>query len=203
MFEGLDSFDKANALYLTILLVFVATASLSLRRVGFGRLARMALAWIGIFTVLLVIAAYRDEAKGVLDRVVAEADPARGRIEGSEFTLRARSDGHFWVRGKVNGEPVLFLIDTGASGIVLTNEAARRAGIDFGALSFDQIARTANGAVRGAGTRVAMLEVGPIARSDVPVSITEGDLEVSLLGMQFLRTLRGWRVEGDTLFLTP
>lgn len=199
--EGLDGFDKANALYLTILLVFVATASITLRQAGIGRLGRMALAWLVIFTVLLAIAAYRDEAKGVLYRLVAEVDPARGRIDGSEFRVRARSDGHFWVRGKVNGEPVLFLIDTGASGIVLTDEAARRVGIDPDVLTFDRIAQTANGSVRSAGTRVATLEVGPIVRSDVAVNVTEGALEVNLLGMQFLRTLRSWRVEGNTLIL--
>ena len=203
MFDGLDGMDKANALYLSIILVAVLIGSLSLRRVGVKRLAGMAGAWIAIFAVILVATSYQDEAKGVFGRLTGAVDPARGRVEGNEFHVRARDDGHFWVRGAIDGEPLLFLVDTGATDIMLTAEAARRVGIDVDALSFDRVARTANGVVRGAGTRVRQLEIGPIVRSDVPVSVTEGALDTNLLGMQFLRTLGGWRVEGETLIMRP
>jgi aspartyl protease family protein len=203
MFEALGNFAKADAIYLTIILIAVLAGSLSMRREGFGRLAKMALAWVAIFGVILIAVAYRDDAQAVFARVAGEADPARGRVEGGEFRLRARSDGHFWVRAEVNGEPVLFLIDTGASGVVLTTDAARRVGIDPDNLTYDQIARTANGAVRGASARVSTIEVGPIVRSDMPVSVTEGELDTNLLGMRFLQTLSGWRVEGDTLIMRP
>ena len=203
MFEGLDGGDKASALYLTIILIAVLIGSVSLRRIGFGRALGMAAAWVGIFAVILIATSYREEAAGVFGRLTGTVDPARGRVEGQEFLVTARRDGHFWVRGTINGEPLLFLVDTGASGIVLTAAAAERVGIDTASLSFDQIARTANGTVRGASTRVATLEVGPIVRSDMPVSITQGELDTNLLGMTFLRTLSGWRVEGDTLIMRP
>jgi len=203
MFEGLDGIDKANALYLAILLIVVLAGSLSLRGAGIGRLAKMAAAWIAIFAVILVFAAYRDEVSTVFSRTVAEVDPARGTTESGEFRLRARSDGHFWVRGAIDGEPVLFLIDTGATGIVLTREAARRVGVDPARLTFDRVARTANGPVRGASVRVGTLEIGPIVRSGVTVDVTEGALDTNLLGMSFLRTLSAWRVEGETLIMRP
>lgn len=203
MFDGLDGTDKAYALYLSIILVAVLIGSASLRGIGFGRALRMAAAWVAIFALILIATTYRDEANSVFGRLVGEVDPARGRVEGQEFHLRARDDGHFWVRGAINDEPVLFLVDTGASGIVLTSDAAERIGIDVSTLTFDQAARTANGTVRGAGTRVAKLEIGPIIRSDMPVSVTEGELDTNLLGMSFLRTLSGWRVEGDTLIMRP
>ena len=203
MFDGVGSGDKAYALYLTIILVVVLIGSASLRRIGFGRALGMAGVWIAIFAAIIIATTYRDDANAVFGRLTGEVDPARGRIEGREFHIRSRRDGHFWVRAEINDEPVLFLIDTGASGIVLTAAAAERIGIDPATLVFDQMARTANGNVRGAGTRVAKLEVGPIVRTDMPVSITQGELDTNLLGMAFLRTLGGWRVEGDSLIMRP
>jgi aspartyl protease family protein len=203
MFDGLDGMDKANAIYLSIILIFVLIGSVSLRRIGFGRALGMAAAWLGIFAAVIIATTYQDDAKAVLARLTGEIDPARGRIEGQEFHVLSRSDGHFWVRAKINDEPVLFLIDTGASDIVLTASAAERIGIDPHRLVFDQMARTANGTVRGAGTRVAKLEIGPIVRTDMPVSITQGELDTNLLGMAFLRTLGSWRVEGDSLIMRP
>jgi aspartyl protease family protein len=203
VFDGLGGMDKANALYLAIILIVVLIGSASLRNIGFRRGLGMAAAWIGIFAAILIAVSYRDEAAGVFGRLRGEVDPAGGRVVGNEFRVQARDDGHFWVRGAINDEPVLFLVDTGASGIVLTASAAARVGIDPATLSFDEIARTANGEVRGASTTVDMLEVGPIVRSDVRVSITQGELDTNLLGMSFLRTLSGWRVEGDTLILRP
>ena len=203
MFDGLDGTDKANALYLAIILIVVLLGSASLRRIGIGPALKMVAAWVAIFAVILIIVTYRDDAKGILDRVVGNVDPARGRVEGNEFHVRARDDGHFWVRATVNDEPLLFLVDTGATDIVLTDAAAARIGIDIAMLTFDRVANTANGVVRGAGTRVAKLEVGPIVRTNMPVSVTQGDLDTNLLGMSFLRTLRGWRVERDTLIMRP
>lgn len=203
MFDGLGGDDKAYALYLSIILVAVLIGSASLRGIGFGRALKMAAVWVAIFAVIIIATTYRDDANAIFGRFVGEVDPARGRIEGQEFHIRSRSDGHFWVRAEINDEPVLFLIDTGASGIVLTAATAERVGIDPDRLVFDQMARTANGTVRGAGTRVAKLEVGPIVRTDMPVSVTQGELDTNLLGMAFMRTLGGWRVEGDSLIMRP
>lgn len=203
MFDGLSGLDKANALYLAIILVAVLVGSASLRGIGFGRAARMAGAWIVIFAVILVAATYQYEAKDVFGRLTGAVDPARGRVAGNEFHIRSRDDGHFWVRASIDDEPVLFLIDTGASGIVLTEAAARRVGIDPTRLAYDGIAQTANGSVRVGSTRVAKLEVGPIIRTNVRVSVTEGALDTNLLGMDFLRTLGSWRVESETLIMLP
>lgn len=203
MFDGLSGMDKANALYLAIILVVVLVGSASLRGIGFGRGARMAAAWVAIFGAIIIAATYQDEAKGVFGRLTGAIDPARGRIAGNEFHIRSRDDGHFWVRASINEEPVLFLIDTGASGIMLTDDAARRVGIDPARLAYDGVAQTANGSVRVAGTRVGKLEVGPIIRTDMRVSVSEGALDTNLLGMDFLRTLGGWRVEGETLIMRP
>lgn len=203
MFDGLGDMDKANALYLSIILLVVLIGSVSLRRVGWRRGAGMAAAWVAIFGVVIVAATYSEEAKGVFGRLTGAVDPARGRVEGNELHIRSRDDGHFWVRARINDEPVLFLVDTGASGIVLTEDAARRVGIDPARLAYDGVAVTANGTIRSASTRVAKLEIGPIIRTNMRVSVTEGALDTNLLGMDFLRTLGSWRVEGETLIMRP
>lgn len=203
MYDALDGMDKANAIYLSIILVVVLIGSASLRRMGPGRAIGMAAAWIAMFAVIIIATTYSDDSKAIFGRFIGEVDPARGRVQGREFHIRSRSDGHFWVRAEINDASVLFLIDTGASGIVLTADTAARIGIDVDTLVFDQMARTANGTVRGASTRVAKLEVGPIVRTDMPVSVTLGELDTNLLGMTFLRTLGGWRVEGDSLIMRP
>lgn len=203
MFDGLGDMDKAQALYLTIILVVVLLGSLSLRRIGWRRGCGMAAAWIGIFAVIITLASYRDVLGGIFGRMVGNVDPASGYTEGNEFHVRARDDGHFWVRAKIDDQSVLFLVDTGASGIVLTEAAARRVGIDPARLTFTGLASTANGQVRVASTRVAKLEIGDIVRTNVVVNVTEGELDANLLGMAFLRTLGSWRVEGDTLVMRP
>lgn len=203
MLDGLGSMEKANALYLAIILIVVLIGAGSLRHVGFRRGLGMAAAWVGIFAAILVAVSYRDDAASLFGRLRGEVDPAGGRVQGEEFLVKARDDGHFWVRGAIDGTPVLFLVDTGASGIVLTAAAADRVGIDRAQLTFDEVARTANGTVRGATTRVGTIEVGPIVRTNMPVSVTQGELDTNLLGMAFLRTLGGWRVEGDVLILRP
>lgn len=203
MFDGLGDMDKANALYLSIILLVVLIGSASLRNIGFKRGFGMAAAWVAIFAVIILLSTYRDDLGGMFSRMRGTVDPASGFSEGNEFHIRARDDGHFWVRAEIDDEPVLFLVDTGASGIVLTEDAARRVGIDPSRLTFTGLASTANGEVRVASTRVAKLEVGDIVRTDVVVNVTEGDLDANLLGMSFLRTLGSWRVEGETLIMRP
>ncbi len=193
-----------NAVYLSIVLLLVLAGSVSLRREAFGKTVRNALVWVCIFVVLVLAASFRDESGAWFGRLRGELDPASGSTTGhGEFRVRARADGHFWVRATIDGAETLFLVDTGASDIVLTPATARRAGIDVKRLRYDGVASTANGMVKSASTSVARLEVGPIARANMRVSVSGGELDTNLLGMRFLNTLRGWRVEGQALVLSP
>lgn len=201
MFEGLSDWDKGQFVYLSLLLIIVMMGAVSLRAQGLGQMLRMLFAWLVIFGILFIAAEHREDAMRLLDRAAGGIDPARGVQDGSEFRIRARADGHFWVRAEINDEPVLFLIDTGASDIVLTAETATRIGIDPASLHYDRAAMTANGPVQGATVRLDRISIGPIVRENMPASVTKGALGINLLGMQYLRSLSGWRVEGDTLIL--
>jgi aspartyl protease family protein len=103
----------------------------------------------------------------------------------------------------VNGSRVTFLVDTGASDIVLSPADARRIGFDPDSLVFDQLASTANGTVSGATIRLDSLAVGTIEMNGLPATVNGAEMSESLLGMEFLSRLRGWRVENGVLTLVP
>ena len=120
---------------------------------------------------------------------------------GAELELRADLRGHYSVTALVNGEPVEFLVDTGASGIALPGEVAERLGLPRGR-SF--ATRTANGTGRSWTTRLETLSVGPFERRDVPASITPGlDGTVGLLGTSFLREFELLQRDGRLLLREP
>jgi aspartyl protease family protein len=68
---------------------------------------------------------------------------------------------------------------------------------------FDQFAETANGTVSGAAIRLDSLAIGSIAMNRLPATVNGADMSESLLGMEFLNRLHGWRVENGVLTLVP
>jgi aspartyl protease family protein len=197
MFEELSTGEKGALISSVGFAVLILMGLVPrLREIGAAKTVKMALSWVLIFGGLIFLLTQWPTIRGALD-------PASPRIEGGEMLLTAREDGHFYVRGTINGADVLFMVDTGATDIVLTTETAARAGFSHDTLRFDGMAQTANGAVRIAGVRIGELTIGDVTLRDVPASVNEGALSTNLLGMRFLRTLKSWRVEGDTLVLRP
>ena len=109
--------------------------------------------------------------------------------------------GHYLIEAVVNGAPVDFLVDTGASDIVLTLEDAERLGLQPETLRFTQRFATANGEVRGAPVVLREIRIGQFSMFEVPASVNEAPLGVSLLGMSFLGQLNGYQVEEGRLVL--
>ena len=94
-----------------------------------------------------------------------------------------------------------FLVDTGASGIVLSPADAMRIGFDPVELSFTGYAETANGTVRTAAVRLGSIEIGPIRIDDLPATVNQAAMRGSLLGMSFLERLRSYEVRDGALIL--
>jgi aspartyl protease family protein len=94
------------------------------------------------------------------------------------------------------------MLDTGASSVVLTHEAARAAGLPLEVLSYSVSVDTANGRSRAAPVTLDSLAVGGIVERAVPALIAQpGQLRTNLLGMTFLNRLEGWEVRGDRLMM--
>ncbi|MEW5769755.1 MAG: retropepsin-like aspartic protease [Pseudomonadota bacterium] len=126
-----------------------------------------------------------------------EAPPPR-LVGADAVELQRGRDGHFHIDGRIGGEPVRFLIDTGASAVSVSEALARRAGLGCErAATFN----TANGTVRGCTTRAATLEIGPFQLRDVAVVVLPNLDGNALLGMNVLRHL-DMRQEGERLRLS-
>lgn len=200
-FDTLGGWEQGRFLYLLAILLMIGMFSLPLRRIGAGRLLGYTMVWAAIIGVGWLAADRSPDVQRYIARLeTADPEPRSVGVPGAEVRVRAALDGHYWVRGTVNGHPVRFLVDTGASDVVLSEATARRVGIDMNALVFDRPGLSASGRVDAAGARVDRLAVGSIVRTDMPVSIIAG-ADIDLLGMRFLRTLDGWRVEKGELLL--
>src|SRR5690606_18064619 len=131
-----------GSLYLLMAVMLVAGTLIS-RRGNFARTATMVLAWIVIFGAGFVLFTFRDDLGYVAQRLKAEATGAPV-VEGEEVRMPMAIDGHFWDEGSLNGQPVKFLVDSGATMTTIGRDTAREAGILVSA-DRSQIVRTGNG----------------------------------------------------------
>ena len=129
--------------------------------------------------------------------------PARDAAAGPRSIVVPRDPrGHFLVDGRIDGRPVNFMVDTGASVIALTASDAARLGIHPAQRDFTAEVRTANGSVRAAPARLDMVEVGDLLVRDVAaVVLPDGALSDNLLGLSFLSRLRRFEYSNGRLVL--
>ena len=178
--------------------VFVAS-SLFAMRMPLGKALKMALAWVAIFGVAFLLFAFRGEFSQLGQRIRAEATGSP-IVEGEVVRIPVAEDGHFYVNAKLNGHDIRFMVDSGASVTTVSRSAANAAGMDIGTRRATVI--TANGPTSVMQSYADRLQIGSIERTDFPVDVSEQE-GLNLLGMNFLRSLQGWRVEGNYLVLQP
>jgi aspartyl protease family protein len=195
-----DADTAVHVIYLLGALLLVVSA-FAVRRVRLSAAVKMFAAWVLIFAAGFVIFTFKDEFAALGDRLLLAA--RGGEIESTkpgETRIRLAPDNHFWVEAELNGEPVRFLIDSGATTTSISRETAERTGVELrGGLPV--IVRTANGNVTAERGRAATLRIGEVEREDVAVHISDAFGDMNVLGMNFLSTLRSWGVEGRTLIL--
>jgi aspartyl protease family protein len=110
--------------------------------------------------------------------------------------------GEFQIVTEINGSRVSTVYDTGASAVVLTQEAAKAAGLPLEFLNYSVPVETANGRTRAAPVTLDRVKVGNIVERNVPALIAQpGQLRTSLLGMSFLNRLASSEVRSDRLVL--
>ncbi|HJR83135.1 MAG TPA: TIGR02281 family clan AA aspartic protease [Sphingomicrobium sp.] len=178
--------------------VFVAS-SLFAMRMPLGKALKMALAWVAIFGVAFLLFAFRGEFSQLVQRIRAEATGSP-IVEGETVRIPVAEDGHFYVDAKLNGHDVRFMVDSGASVTTVSRSTANAAGMEIGTRR--GVVITANGPASVMQSSADRLQVGSIERTDFPVDVSEQE-GLNLLGMNFLRSLQGWRVEGNYLVLQP
>ncbi|MDH3236462.1 MAG: TIGR02281 family clan AA aspartic protease [Alphaproteobacteria bacterium] len=202
--------DKAGLIYWVLWGLVLGSMILGFRgiraRGGWQSLSfalKSAIAWIAVIGVLVLGYSYRHQLSGIKNRILGEMAPASPiSTSAGRITVRAGVNGHFFIDAEVNGKPVRFLVDTGASDIVLSPDDARRVGLDPGRLSYSRVYSTANGIVRGAPVTLRSLVVGPLRLTDMPASVNGAPMSGSLLGQTFLRRLKGYSVRNGVLTLS-
>lgn len=146
------------------------------------------------------------ESAGKRERLLLGAQPftvgadSGEKSEQQRVTLVADGRGHFVTAGSVNGAPVTFLVDTGASAVALTTQQAVQAGIDYTA-GEPGYASTANGVVKTWRVTLDKVTVNGLTLRNVEGTILPANSSVALLGMSFLNRLSMSR-DGNTMVLT-
>ena len=195
--------ETASLIYSLLLLVLVGSALVS-RSLPIGQTLKMALGWVGIFALIFLLVSFRPEMKLIWGRVTGELGLASGpQIRGAPMTLRKREDGHFWVDADVNGHRVEFMVDSGATFTALSAPAARDAGVEPDAFSMKIAIGTANGTIEADRATVSELRLGSLVMQDHAIVVAEAFGDTNVLGMNFLSALKSWRVEGNSMILTP
>ncbi|MFD0986811.1 retropepsin-like aspartic protease family protein [Methyloligella solikamskensis] len=181
---------------------------------GTRHLIREALGWtFGLLVVFLAVYFYDDIQRKVLDvrgDVMAEFSPEElgerpQDVASSGGIVRIRQDGygHYSTDAVVNGHILPFMVDTGATLVVLTYEDAQRSGLFPNTLNFSGKVQTANGIAQVAPVRLSRVRVGGILLRDIPAVVAErGVLAQNLLGMSFLSKLKRFEIENGQLVLT-
>lgn len=186
-----------GGLYLLMALMLVLGALMT-RREPWARTLTFTLAWVAIFGCGFVMFSFRDNMGYFVQRLRSEAtgEPVR---QGNQVRIPQSIDGHFYVDAKINGTPIRFLIDSGATVTTIGRATARQARIEVSDKR-DQIILTGNGVVKVARGRADTLQLGPIRRSNLKLHVADRD-ELNVLGMNFLSSLTRWGVEGRWLVL--
>lgn len=122
------------------------------------------------------------------------------RLSGDAVALRRQSDGHFYADVQINSTTIRMLVDTGASGVALSREDARRAGIGVSIAMPSVVGRGASGDVRGEYVTIDRISLGGESAESVPAVVLEGG-EKSLLGQSFLSRFASVEIKGDMMVL--
>lgn len=185
--------DIGQLIYLVLLGTVIAGYFFVSNRQNLGETARQAALWVLIFVGAIVGVGLWD---GLKDTLL----PSQS-VENGVITAPRGTDGHYHLTLNVGDVPIEFVVDTGATQIVLNQSDAKRIGIDTSRLIYSGRALTANGEVRTASVTLNDVSVEGLDQGNLRATVNEGDLSTSLLGMQFLERFDRVEISGDTLLL--
>lgn len=193
--------------YLVALLLMVGGGVVASRAFDAGTALRHAAAWIALLLGLVLVYSFRSDFAGLAGRVLGELVPglpiaSTDALGRQVVTLRRSANGHFAVRGTVDGASATFLVDTGASVLTLSSATAAAAGFDLAALSFSTPVMTASGQAFMAPVTIRRLEIGPVGFEGVRAYVAPpGTLDGNLLGVNVLDRFGSYEVRGDEMTL--
>ena len=187
--------DFARLIYLSVLVVAILGSVLISRRGAYGKMFRQAGVWLLIFVGLVAIVASWQDI-----RQSGQTTSFQQSQDGA-IIIPKEIDGHFHLTLTINDRPIDFLVDTGASDIVLTRKDAARVGFDPNRLDYWGMANTANGTVRLATIRLETVRLGEFIDKNIRASVNKAPMEKSLLGMRYLSKFSAIEISNDQMIL--
>ena len=182
------------------IVVFAGGLVLTLFHERLAQALEATLFWAVIGLLVVVGYSYRFELRDVADRVIAELMPGHVAGHGRKVEVVRGHGGDFAVTAHINGARVPMVLDTGATSVVLTQQAAKAAGLPIEVLSYSVNVETASGRTHAAPVTLDRFAVGGLIERGVPALVAQpGQLKNNLLGMTFLNRLESWEVRGDRL----
>jgi aspartyl protease family protein len=198
---NLTTSDFASLAIKITILVVVGGAVLTLFQ-DRSQALESALLWVVLALVLVLVYTFRFDVRDSFDRALAELVPGHGATRGRMVEFSRSRAGEFPILAQVNDAHISMILDTGANSVVLTNEAAKAAGLPLDMVKYSVNVETANGRALAAPVTLNRIIIGSIAERSIPALIAPpGQLKTSLLGMSFLDRLQSWEVRGDRLVL--
>ena len=187
--------QTANLIYLSVLGGALLLSYLLASRMNLGKTLQQAGIWVLIFMGAIAVIGMWSDIQNTLM-------PKQAMIGENTIVLPRERDGHYYLTLDVNGVPVNFVVDTGATQVVLTQQDAARIGIDVGALAYLGSANTANGTVRTAAVRLDTVRLGTMRDTRVRAVVNDGQMDGSLLGMTYLSRFDSITIKDNQLILT-
>jgi aspartyl protease family protein len=198
----MNMMEDGPSLIWGVVCVLLLISSLAARRMPMGQVGKMALAWVAIFAAMFAIFSFRFEFQAIWERVKSDfAGTAGQSVSGEAIELKRQDDGHYWLQVEVNGNPVRFMIDSGATITAVNAETAAQARIAVDSDGYPIIISTANGRVSAQRGVVQSMQIGPHRLVDHNVVVSESFGDTNVLGMNFLDSMKSWKVEGNVMTL--
>lgn len=191
----MSAMEFGNLAYLVLLGLMVASWFFIQNRQSLNKTLQQGAVWGLIFLgTIAAVGLWGDIRQTVYPQQMVMTDT--GRIE-----VPRGPDGHYHLTLDINNAPVRFVVDTGATGMVLSMNDAQRVGLTEDDMIFYSEAMTANGPVRTAPVRLDDVALGPFHDSNVRAFVNEGEMRTSLLGMEYLNTFARIEIASGRLIL--
>lgn len=184
-----------RVVYLVILLLCLGGSFWASMRADLGKSLQQGVIWALIFVGML-------GGVGLYNDISSKHLPRQSVAEGTGEIIAPRyRDGHYHLTLQINGADVDFLVDTGASAMVLSEDDARKVGFDPASLRYSEQAATANGIVQTAPVILDRVQLGDIVDRGFPASVNGGAMDGSLLGMAYLERFSSIEIKDNALVL--
>ena len=192
----MDGDTLGRLIYLLLLGLIVGGWFFAQNRKNLNRTLQQAILWLFLFVGMIILYGLKDDLR------LQMSPRASVQMQGEQVRLVRERDRHFYATLLINGVEVMFVVDTGATDMVLTPVDARRVGINLDTLIYTGRASTANGEVRTARVKLKDVRLGEFSDENISAWVNDGEMDMSLLGMAYLSRYSKLEISGDTMLLT-